>query len=213
MSGPPNQRLQAAHLYAITPDAEPERLTELAQAVVRGGVDVLQLRHKTLARGHLLDLARSLRELTAEAGVLFIVNDHLDIAMLAGADGVHLGDDDLSPAEARRLAPPGFIIGASAGTPDAARAAVTAGADYLGCGPAFATPVKAGKAVIGSEGVLGVMAAVEVPVFAIGGIDPANVDQLVARGIDRVCMIRGLSDAGDPEAATREVKSKLVSWL
>jgi thiamine-phosphate pyrophosphorylase len=210
LSGPPNQRLPAARLYAITPDAEPERLIELAGAVIRGGSDVLQLRHKTLPRGRLLELARTLRTISAGAGVLFIVNDHLDIAILAGADGVHLGDDDLSPAEARRLAPAGFVVGVSANTPDAARTAVTAGADYLGCGPAFATPVKAAKAVIGPEGVLEVEAAVEVPVFAIGGIDPGNVDQLVARGIRRVCMIRGLADAADPEAAAREVKRKLT---
>ena len=211
MSGPANQRLQAAQLYAITPDAEPERLIELAGAVVRGGADALQLRQKTMARGRLLELAQTLRALTAAAGVLFIVNDHLDVAMLADADGVHLGDDDLSPAEARRLAPAGFLVGVSANTPDAARAAVTAGADYLGCGPAFATPVKAAKAVVGPEGILAVQAAVEVPVFAIGGIDPGNVDELVGRRIRRVCMIRGLADAPDPEAAAREVKRKLTN--
>jgi len=205
------QRLLAAHLYAITPDAEPERLIDIAAAVVRGGADVLQLRHKALPRGVLLELAKRLRELSAEADVVFIVNDHLDIALLAGADGVHLGDDDLSPAEARRLSPAGFLVGVSANTPDAARTAVAAGADYLGCGPAFATPVKAAKAAIGADGVLAVERAVDVPVFAIGGIDPANVGELVAKGIRRACMIRGLSDAPDPEAAAREAKRRLTT--
>lgn len=210
MSGPANERLQAARLYAITPDAEPERLVELARAWIAGGADALQLRQKALSRGGVLELARTLRQVTAEAGVLFIVNDHLDIAVMAGADGVHLGDDDLSPAEARRIAPAGFIVGVSANTPETALDAVNVGADYLGCGPAFATPVKAAKAVIGPEGVLAVEAVVEVPVFAIGGIDPGNVDELVARGIRRVCLIRGLADAPDPEAAAREVKRKLT---
>src|SRR5439155_4456787 len=116
---------------------------ELARAVLRGAAALLPLRHKTLARGRLLELAQRLRELTGAAGALLVVNDHLDIALLAEADGVHLGDDDLSVAEARRLAGPGFLLGASASTPDAARAAVTAGADYLGAGPAFTTPIKA----------------------------------------------------------------------
>jgi thiamine-phosphate pyrophosphorylase len=211
LSGPAIQRLVAAHLYAITPDLEPERVLELAGAVLRGGADVLQLRHKQLARGPLLELAHRLRQLTADAGAVFIVNDHVDIALLAGADGVHLGEDDLSPAEARRLGPAGFLVGVSANTPDAARAAVAAGADHLGCGPAFATPVKAAKAVIGPDGVLAVERAVEVPVFAIGGIDPSNLGELLAKGIRRACMIRGLSDAPDPEAAAREAKRKLTT--
>jgi thiamine-phosphate pyrophosphorylase len=203
-------RLAAAHLYAITADADPDRVVEVAQAVLRGGADLLQLRHKTLARGRLLELAQRLRTVTAEASALLIVNDHLDIALLAEADGVHLGDDDLSVAEARRLAGPGFLVGASASTPDAARAAVTAGADYLGAGPAFATPIKAAKPVIGPAGVAAVQAAVPVPVFAIGGVEPAKVAALVAAGIRRACMIRGLAEAGDPEAVARQVRAVLA---
>ena len=209
MTAPAHQRLQAALLYAITPDAEPERVVALVRAVVRGGADAVQLRHKTLARGALLELARRLRPITAEAGALLIVNDHLDIALLAEADGVHLGDDDLSVSEARRLAPAGFLVGASANTPDSAREAVTAGADHVGCGPAFATPIKAAKAVIGPAAVAAVQAAVDVPVFAIGGVEPANLDQLVAAGVRRACMIRGLAEAADPEAAARAARAVL----
>ena len=203
-------RLAAAHLYAITADADPERVVELSRAVLRGGADILQLRHKTLARGRLLELAQRLRALSAEAGALLVVNDHVDIALLAEADGAHLGDDDLSVAEARRLAGPGFLLGASVSTPDAARAAVTAGADYLGAGPAFATPIKAAKPVIGPAGVAAVQAAVPVPVFAIGGVDPGNVGQLVAAGIRRAAMIRALAEAEDPEAVARQVRAVLA---
>jgi len=204
-------RLAAAHLYAITADAEPDRVTVVAEACLRGGADLLQLRHKTLGRGALLGLAERLRALTAQAGALLIVNDHLDIALLAEADGVHLGEDDLSVAEARRLAGPKFLVGASAATPDAARAAASAGADYLGAGPAFATPIKDSKPVIGPQGVLAVQDAVELPVFAIGGVAPANVEQLVLAGIRRACMIRALSEAADPAAVARQVRAALAT--
>jgi len=179
--------------------------------VLQGGADMLQLRHKTLPRGELLELARHLRALTSESGALFIVNDHCDIALTATADGVHLGPDDLSIGSARRLAPEGFLIGASASDRDAARSAVSAGADYLGSGPAFATPVKKGKGVIGPAGVAAVTAAVDVPVFAIGGIEEANVAQLTALGLRRVCAIRALAHAPDPEKAARRLRAMLDS--
>jgi thiamine-phosphate diphosphorylase len=169
----------------------------------------VQLRHKTLARGELLDLARRIRAVTAQKGVLFIVNDHVDIALIAGADGVHLGPDDLSIGAARRLANDDFLIGASASDPKTARSAQSAGADYVGSGPAFATPVKKEKGVIGPAGVAAVAAAVDVPVFAIGGIEEANIVQLTALGLHRVCVIRALADAPDPEQAARRLRAML----
>jgi len=203
-------RLEAARLYVITPDRAPEQVIDLARAVLRGGADVVQLRHKALPRLGLLELALKVRALTSAAGALFIVNDHLDIALIAAADGVHLGPDDLSIGAARRLAHEGFLIGASASNPDAARSAVDAGADYVGSGPAFATPVKKEKGVIGPAGVKAVTAAVEVPVFAIGGIEEANVAQLTALGLRRVCAIRALADAPDPEKAARRLRAMLI---
>lgn len=202
--------LDGARLYAITPDASPAEIEHLVGAVLRGGADVIQLRHKSLARGALLGLAENLRVLTRTAGAVFIVNDHLDIALLAEADGVHLGDVDLSLGAARRIAGPALLIGASANTPAAARAAVGEGADHLGCGPAFATPIKASKVAIGPLGVAAVTASVDVPVFAIGGIDETNIPSLTAVGVDRVCVIRALSEAADPEAATRSLRALLA---
>src|SRR5438445_2314074 len=199
MTGP--ERLQKARLYVVTPDRGDE-LLDLARAALRGGADILQLRHKTVPRGELLALARRLREATTNAGAVFIVNDHVDIALIAGADGVHLGPNDMSIEAARRIAPEGFVIGASAQSVEAARAAVRAGADYIGSGPAFSTPVKQEKAVIGPAGIAAVTAAVDVPVFAIGGIDESNLSQLTALGIHRACVIRSVSDAPDPEQAT-----------
>jgi thiamine-phosphate pyrophosphorylase len=206
-----HNKLRAARLYIVTPDRTPAQVIALVRAVLRGGADVLQLRHKTLPRGELLELALKLRDLATAAGALFIVNDHVDIALTAAADGVHLGPDDLSIGAARRLAPEGFLIGASASNPDAARSAVSAGADYLGSGPAFATPVKKEKGVIGPAGVAAVAAAVDVPVFAIGGIEEANVAQLTALGLRRVCAIRALADAPDPEKAARRLRAMLDS--
>jgi thiamine-phosphate pyrophosphorylase len=179
--------------------------------VLRGGVDVVQLRHKTLNRSELFDLARRLRELTSAAEALFIVNDHVDIALAASADGVHLGPDDVPINSARRLVPAGFLIGASASDPQSARSAVSAGADYIGCGPAFSTPVKKEKAVIGPAAVAAVASSVDVPVFAIGGIDESNVGQLTALGVQRVCVIRGVADAADPESAARRLRAMLES--
>jgi thiamine-phosphate pyrophosphorylase len=203
-------RLLAARLYVITPDAPSDRVAELAAAAVRGGADVLQLRHKSLARGELLSLARRIREITARASVLFIVNDHVDIALLSGADGVHLGPDDLSIASGRRVAGDRLLIGASASSPEAARTAIADGADYLGSGPAFPTPIKTEKIVIGPEGVAAVSAAAgPVPVFAIGGIDESNLGRLTALGLRRACVIRAVADAPDPESATRRLRTML----
>jgi thiamine-phosphate pyrophosphorylase len=195
----------------ITPDKEPDRLAALAAAAVRGGADVLQLRHKTLARGELLVLARRLRDLTSAGGALFVVNDHLDLALLSEADGVHLGPEDLGVEAARRIAGNRLLIGASASTPTAAGAAIEAGADYIGCGPAFATPLKPQKVVIGPSGVTEVTVAVgpAVPVFAIGGIEETNIAQLIDVGLRRVCVVRAVGDSPDPESATRRLRTIL----
>ena len=178
---------------------------------MRGGADVIQLRHKLLARGELLLLARHLRELTSATGAIFVVNDHLDLALVSDADGVHLGPADLSVAGARRVAGDRLLIGASASTPAAAKAAIEAGANYIGCGPAFATPLKPEKEVIGPGGVAEVAHALgpAIPVFAIGGIDATNIGELVAAGVRRACVIRALGDAADPESAARRLRAML----
>ncbi|HXB03887.1 MAG TPA: thiamine phosphate synthase [Candidatus Angelobacter sp.] len=196
----------------ITADAPPWRVIEAAASALRGGADILQLRHKSLARGELLTLARKLREIASDSGALFIVNDHVDIALLSDADGVHLGPGDLSIASARRVAGDRLLIGASASSPDAARAAIENGADYLGSGPAFATPIKTEKQVIGPKGVAAIAAALGpgVPVFAIGGIDESNVADLVEEGVRRMCVIRAVSGATDPEQAARRLRAMLI---
>jgi len=204
LASPSRQRqLAAARLYAITPEAEPEEVERMVAAWLRGGVDVVQLRQKRLARGRLLALATVLADACSAARVLFVVNDHVDVAMLSGADGVHVGPDDLTVTSARRVAGPDLLVGASASTPEAGREAERDGADYLGSGPAYETPLKTEKRVIGPAGVAAVAAAVRVPVFAIGGIDRDRLSEVRAAGLDRVCAIRALGAAADPEAEAR----------
>ena len=198
-----NPQLDAAGLYVITPDASPERVIDIVAGAQRGGVDVIQLRHKTLARGELLALARRLRDLITKP--LLIVNDHVDIALLSGADGVHLGPDDISTQSARKVGGDRLLIGVSASTVES----VPAEADYVGCGPAFATPLKPQKGVIGPEGVAALTSRVSIPVFAIGGIDESNVEQLTRLGIHRICVIRAVGEAADPEEATRRLRAML----
>lgn len=197
------ERLTAARLYAITPEGEPEAVEHLVAAWLRGGVDVVQLRQKRLVRGRLLDLAAALAPACAAAGVLLVVDDHVDVAVASGADGVHVGPDDLPVEAARRVAGSGLLIGASASAPAAGQAAEREGADYLGTGPAYATPIKTEKRVIGPAGVAAVAAAVSVPVFAIGGITRERLPELLAAGVPRVCAIRALGEAADPEAEAR----------
>lgn len=201
----PVLKLEDARLYVITPDAPHERVLELAAAAVRGGADVLQLRHKTMARGELLTLALELRELVRD--VLFIVNDFVDIALMCGADGVHLGPDDLTVASARKVAGDRLLVGVSASTPDG----VQSGADYVGCGPAFATPLKPHKKVLGPEGVAAMSRAMSIPVFAIGGIDETNLGDLTAVGVHRACVVRAVAEAADPEQAVRRLRAILTA--
>jgi len=204
-----HDRLAAARLYAITPEAQPAEVERVVAAWLRGGVDVVQLRQKPLARGVLLELATALAAECAAAGALFVVNDHVDVAALSGADGVHVGPDDLTVGAARRAGGHGLLVGASASTPEAGRDAERQGADYLGSGPAYATPLKAGKRVIGPDGVAAVAAAVRLPVFAIGGVDRSRLPELRAAGLTRVCAIRALGEAADPEAEARAWKTAL----
>lgn len=193
-------------LIVIT-DAElaaPRHVTEVVAAALRAGAPAMQLRDKVSPPRDLLPLARRLRADTHAAGALFFVNDRLDVALAAGADGVHLGPDDLPVAAARSIAPPGFVIGHSADDPDAARDAVAAGADYIGCGTVYPTRTKADVgAAIGLERLAEVVQAVDVPVVAIGGITVERAPDVFAAGAAGCAVVSAVMAVTDPARAVQ----------
>lgn len=206
----PRSRLTQAGLCVILSPAQPDDdLAAAGRAALRGGADILQLRHKSAPDRDLLPLARELREATREHDALLIINDRPDLALLADADGVHLGPDDLPIRAARRLIGHDRLIGATANTVALAQQAEADGADYVGCGAVFPSPSKPDREVIGVPRWARVAKAVRIPVFAIGGIGLDNVGELTAAGCSRIAVIRGILAAADVEAATRALKDSL----
>jgi thiamine-phosphate pyrophosphorylase len=201
-------------LYVVTDEmiGRGRSHVELARQAVAGGADVIQLRDKTLPGRALFDAALAIREITLDAGALFIVNDRLDVALAAGADGVHLGASDLPIGDARRLAPPGFIIGASVGSVDAALRAAAAGADYVALSPTFETNSKddAGPGH-GLMTLSAIRAAVSLPLVAIGGITAANVADVIAAGADGVAVISAVVAHDDVAAAARDLRARIIA--
>jgi thiamine-phosphate pyrophosphorylase len=203
--------LRLPRLYAIIDPLDTGRSpTALAAALLAGGARCLQLRWKPAAPRDVLDAARSIRPLAHAAGALFFVNDRPDLALLAAADGVHLGQDDVPLAVARRVLGPGRLIGLSTHDPEQARAAAAAGADYVAVGPVYATTSKAGAlAPRRLDLVRAARAAVACPLVAIGGIDATTAADVIAAGADAVAMIAALVRAPDPAAAVRDVLARL----
>lgn len=183
----------------------------MVRAALDGGADVIQLRDKDLSGRDLYALAREMASLVHASRARFIVNDRLDIALAAGADGVHLGQYDLPVAAARSLSPPSFIIGASVGSVEEALAAERDGADYIALSPVFSTPTKddAGPGH-GLEVLREIKAAVKLPVIAIGGVNAGNVTEVVAAGADGVAVISAVLGADDVEAAARSMRELVI---
>jgi thiamine-phosphate pyrophosphorylase len=192
-----------SRLYLIT--AVRPDLAAFVEAAVRGGVDAVQIREKELADGALLAALEEARDVTARLGVPLVVNDRPDLAVLCGADYVHLGQDDLPVASARSF---GLRVGQS--TPAREEVDATA-ADYIGVGPVHATPTKAGRPAVGLGLVRHAAAHAPVPWFAIGGIDRTNVESVLAAGATRIAVVRAVGDAADPEAAARELRDALYA--
>jgi thiamine-phosphate pyrophosphorylase len=198
-------------LYLVTDRAlcGQRGVVETVRQALAGGVTIVQLRDHEATTRELLDIARQLRQVTADFGVPFIVDDRLDVALAAGADGVHLGQSDLHPVDARRIAGPDFVIGHSVSSL-AEVAAVQewpAGTvDHLGVGPVRATPTKPDAApALGISGVRDVIAATSLPTVAIGGITFADVGPLRAAGVDGVAVVSAICAAPDPTEAAREL--------
>ncbi len=184
--------------------AAPRDVADVVGAALRAGAPAIQLRDKVLPPRDLFPLARRIRADTTAAGALFFVNDRLDLALAVGADGVHLGPDDLPVAAARGIAPAGFLIGCSADDPAAARAAVGGGADYIGCGTVFPTRTKVDTGTaIGVRALNEVARCVDVPVVAIGGITVERAPQVFAAGAAGSAVVSAVMAAPDPGRAVR----------
>lgn len=183
---------------------------ETAEQALRGGVDVLQLRDYSLKDSELLSAALEMRDLTRKFEALFIVNNRPDIAKLADADGVHVGQDDLSVSSARKILGDGKIVGVSTHALDQAQKAIADGADYIGVGPIFVTPTKAGRQPVTVEYVRQVAAMKPtIPFFAIGGIDLSNLNKVLENGAERIAVVRAIAEAPDPQKAASEFKKHL----
>jgi len=183
--------------------AHPRSVIDIVQAALAAGAPAIQLRDKKATAREMFEAALALKELTSAAGALLFVNDRLDVALAAGADGAHLGPTDLPIAEARAVVPPDFLLGYSTDQPDAARAAVRAGADYIGCGAVFGTRNKAevGDERIGTGRLAEVVKSVDVPVIGIGGIRADNIADVAATGAAGAAVIGAVMAAADPAAA------------
>ena len=202
------ERLAASRLYLCTP-MRPD-LGELVDAVLGAGVDLIQLRDKHAEAGPLLAAAAVLRDADDRHGALFAVNDRADVALAAGADVLHLGQDDLPLPWARRILGDDILLGRSTHDPEQAARAAAEPWDYLVAGPVWATATKPGRPATGTS-LLRAVAALSPPQpwFAIGGIHPTNLPQVTATGATRVVVVRAITDAPDPAAATRTLLAAL----
>ena len=199
-------RIADARLYLVC-DARPR---EFLAAAIRGGVDVIQLRDKALDDDGLVTAAREFRAAADAHGALFVLNDRPDLVAACGADGIHVGQDDGTPAAARAVVGPDAIVGRSTHAPAQADAAdADPDVDYLAVGPVHATPTKPGRPAAGLEYVEYAAGHARKPWFAIGGLDAGTIGEVVARGATRAVVVRAIADADDPEAAARTLRAAL----
>ena len=201
-----DERLRAARVYLVLEAAAAARV---APPALRGGVDLVQLRDKHASDDEIVRAGRELRDLCAAHGALFLVNDRPDLAVACGADGVHVGQDDMPVEEAREIVGPERIVGTSTHSPDQVDAAEESDADYYAVGPVFETPTKAGRPATGWDLIAYAAGRATKPWFAIGGIDAEAAAAAAAAGAERVVVVRAIRDAPDPEVAARAVRSAL----
>jgi thiamine-phosphate pyrophosphorylase len=209
-------RLAVARLYLVC-DANPggRALPEVIHPAIAGGVDVVQLRDKELGDEELVAVANAAHALCERLGALLIVNDRPLVARESGADGLHVGQDDMAVAEARAIVGPDLLLGLSTHAPveiDAAAPAADDGTplvDYIGVGPVHETPTKAGRPAVGVELVEYAAEHAAVPFFAIGGLDSSNLGEVLDAGATRVVVLRAIADAEEPETAARALREML----
>jgi thiamine-phosphate pyrophosphorylase len=209
-------RIAAARLYLVC-DAKPggHELADVIRAAVAGGVDVVQLRDKQLADDELVAVANAARALCERIGALLIINDRPLVAREAGADGAHVGQDDMPVADVRALLGEEMLIGLSTHAESEIDAALPSDADgaplvdYIGVGPVHETPTKLGRAAVGVELVRYAATHAHVPFFAIGGLREQNVGDVLDAGAQRIVVLRAIADADDPQAAASALRARL----
>ncbi len=210
-------RLSDARLYVLVDAADSDETfrRRIAKLVGTSGsasssVDVVQLRDKDVSTRVLIDRCRAFREVTAGTNTLLVINDRPDVASVVQADGVHLGQADMSVHEARSVVGPGMLIGVSTHSVAQVESAVTSGANYIGVGPTFASKTKSFTEFTGINLLRSVAELTSLPAFAIGGIDSANVDQVIGAGFRRVAVSAAVWQAADPGNAARQLSMKLA---
>jgi thiamine-phosphate pyrophosphorylase len=203
-------RLATARLYLVcgaSPDGS--KLPDLLRGAVAGGVDMVQLREKRLPDDELTSVAAATEALCARLGALLIVNDRPAVALESGADGVHVGQDDLPVEQVRELVGEDLLIGLSTHAPAEIDAVDASLVDYIGVGPVHETPTKPGRPAVGVELVRYAAANSPVPFFAIGGLDADNLEEVLEAGARRVCVLRAIGAAEDPQAAASALRERL----
>ncbi len=201
------ERLRTARLYFCC-DARPggEDPEPLLRAALNGGVDIVQLREKSLPRREVERAALTFRRLCDTYSALFIVNDDPDLARACDADGVHVGQGDMAAAEVREAVGPDAIVGLSSHSEEQISASTGQPVDYISVGPIWETPTKQGRPAVGLELIAHAAANATHPFFAIGGIDLSNAAQVVEAGARRLCVVRAIRDAADPAAAAEQLR-------
>jgi thiamine-phosphate pyrophosphorylase len=205
-------RLATARLYLVC-DSQPggRELSGVLRAAIAGGVDIVQLREKRLSDRELTEVVHTARTICVQLGALLIVNDRPTVALEAGADGVHVGQQDVPVVQVRELVGPDMLIGLSTHVPAEIDHAGMADVDYIGVGPVHATPTKPGRPAVGLELVRYATGHSRLPFFAIGGIDGDNIEAAIEAGARRVAVVRAIADATNPEVAARTLRNALDS--
>ena len=186
---------------------------EVLKAVIQGGARIIQLREKEYSGKKMYDLALKFREITTKAGVLLIINDHVDIALAVEADGVHLGQNDFPLKAAIKIAPE-LLIGASTHSIKEAIQAQKEGADYINIGPIFPTGTKEGiERFLGPEAIAAISPEIDVPFTVMGGISESNIDQVLTNGARRVAMVTAITQAPDIAAQVKSLRKKIQNYI
>lgn len=199
-------------LYLVTNSdnfASDQEFLDKVACALKSGVDMVQLREKKRTAKEIISLAIKIRQLCSMYNALFIVNDRIDIAQIAKADGVHLGQDDIDIKSARDILGENILIGISTHKPEDAINAKNNGADYIGVGPVFKTPTKPGRIPVGLEYVKWVKENIDIPFYAIGSIDNENIDDVIKAGASRVAVVRSIMNSSDIASSVQNFKSKL----